>query len=542
VDGSARDDRTQGTERVDGEWVDSERLLAARFPDQVHEPQLLETHISWVVLTGQWAYKVKKPVRFGFVDYSTSELRRRYCDRELELNRRWAPELYRDVVPIFVGAGLAEVGGGEGRLRFGEAGESPRPGERLVDHAVKMFQFTQESLLINRLAAGEVEPRAMERLGLALAQMHAKLPIVSGGEGLARSGSIDPERENFEVLERALPAGDPDREKLVMLRRWSDAAAERLRPLLIARAAGGAVRECHGDLHLGNLLLLDDRFVPFDGIEFSDNLRQIDRWDEVAFLVMELAEHGYERHAHRLVDSYAEAADDYEGLGLLRYYLVGRAMVRAKVDHLRQRQVAEGSGGGDVLSAAGRRYIAYACGVTGPRPRELWMTWGLSGSGKSTQAARLVEQRGYVRIRSDVQRKRLAGIDPWQREKGEGVAPDIYTAAMNERTYGKLLELARVVLEAGFGVVVDATFLGRGQREPFIRLAREVGVPAACLVCRAEPEELERRLKGRDGDPSDATWEVMLAQRSRAEEPVSEEGARVVDAADLAWDGASGAA
>ena len=165
---------------------------------------------------------------------------------------------------------------------------------------------------------------------------------------------------------------------------------------------------------------------------------------------------------------------------------------------------------------------------------------GLSGSGKSTQAARLVEQRGYVRIRSDVQRKRLAGIDPWQREKGEGVAPEIYTAAMNERTYGKLLELARVVLEAGFGVVVDATFLGRGQREPFIRLAREVGVPAACLVCRADPQELERRLKGRDGDPSDATWEVMLAQRLRAEEPVSEEGARVVDAADLDWDGAGG--
>lgn len=192
------------------------------------------------------------------------------------------------------------------------------------------------------------------------------------------------------------------------------------------------------------------------------------------------------------------------------------------------------------MSAAGRRYIAYACGVTQKRPRELWMTWGLSGSGKSTQAARLVEQRGYVRVRSDVQRKRLAGLDPWQGEPGEGVAADIYTASMNERTYAKLLELARVVLEAGIGVVVDATFLGRVQREPFIRLAREVGVPAACLVCRADPEELGRRLKGREGDPSDATWEVMLAQRSRAEEPETAEGARVVDAADLAWDGASG--
>lgn len=535
MNGSARDDARQGTEPLDGE-----RLLAAHFPDPAYEPQLLETHISWIVLTGPWAYKVKKPVRFGFVDYSTLELRRRCCDRELELNRRWAPELYRDVVPIFARDGFAGVGDGQSHLRFGKAGESPRPGERLVDHAVKMLQFAQGSLLINRLAAGEVEPRAMERLGVALARMHASLPVVAGGEGLARSGSIDPERENFDVLERALPAGDPDRERLVMLRRWSDAAAERLRPLLIARAAGGAVRECHGDLHLGNLLLLDGRFVPFDGIEFSDKLRQIDRWDEVAFLVMELAEHGYVRHAHRLVDAYAEAADDYEGLGLLRYYLVGRAMVRAKVDHLRQRQVALESGGGDVLSAAGRRYIAYACGVTEQRPRELWMTWGLSGSGKSTQAARVVEQRGYVRIRSDVQRKRLVGIDPWQREKGEGVAADLYTATMNERTYAKLLELARVVLEAGFGVVVDATFLGRGQREPFVRLARELGVPAVCLVCRADPEELERRLKGRDGDPSDATWEVMVAQRSRAEEPVSAEGARMVDAADLAWDGASG--
>jgi len=538
--------------RVTAEAVTfGQQLLKAIFPHEITQPRLLETHISWVILTGAWAYKVKKPVRFDFLDYSTPELRERFCLRELEINQAWAPQLYRDVVPIF-----AHGEGTEAAYRFGDCGESPGDGERLVDHAVRMVEFPQSALLSQRLTAGQVSPMQMQSLGRSLAELHQRLPEVPGHRDLVRQGVIGPAWDNLDYLRQHLAADDPDRARCEQIREWTGEELGRLEALLESRARSGRVRACHGDLHLDNLLLLDDRFVPFDGIEFNDSLRDIEGWNEIAFLAMELSEHGFAGHSRRLIDAYAEASDDYEGLKLLRFFLVYRAMVRAKVDLIRQEQLAIGlrdraaDGRGEdaasqgdppspreqqvaetapQLSAGGKRYLDYALQVLRPGAPELWLTHGLSGSGKSTWSGKLVERRGYVRLRSDVQRKRLAGLDPWS-PSDPADASWLYGRELTSRTYARLSELADEVLRAGRGVVIDAAFLTQAQRQPLLDLAAGADVPAGILVCTATDEELRRRLNGRRGDPSDATVEVLRGQRAQVEPPTADECDRIVSA------------
>ncbi|TVP98572.1 MAG: hypothetical protein EA381_12100 [Planctomycetaceae bacterium] len=523
------------------------QLLKAVFPHETTRPRLLETHISWVILTGEWAYKVKKPVRFDFLDYSTPELREQFCLRELEINRAWAPQFYRDVVPIFACGEESEAA-----YRVGACGESPRDGECLVDHAVRMVEFPQSALLSQRLSSGQVSPVQMHSLGRSLAELHQRLPAVTADADLVRRGVIGPARDNLDYLRQHLAADDPDRGRCEQIGEWTREELGRLEGLLESRARSGRVRACHGDLHLDNLLLLDDQFVPFDGIEFNDSLRQIEGWNELAFLAMELSEHGFAGHARRLIDAYAEAADDYEGLMLLRFFLVYRAMVRAKVDLIRQEQRSSARGEdaaiqGDPpsprerqnaetapkLSTDGRRYLDYAMQVLRPGVPELWLTHGLSGSGKSTWSGKLVERRGYIRLRSDVQRKRLAGLDPWS-PSDPADASWLYGSEWTSRTYERLGELAAKVLRSGRGVVIDAAFLTRAQRQPLLDLAAHADVPAGILVCSASDEELRRRLDGRRGDPSDATVEVLRGQQTLVEPPTADECARIISAE--TWD------
>lgn len=510
-----------------------EQLVDAEFAHDVTRPRLLETHISWVLLTGSWAYKIKKPVRFDFLDYSTTELRERHCWRELEINQTWAPRVYHDVVPIFAKADA--IG-----LRIGTRSEVARGGERLVDHAVKMVEFPQSALLSARLAAGQVETSAMEVLGRELARLHQRLPEVAYQAGLAKRSAVEPARQNLDYLLAQLSADSAARTTCEQLQTWTRREAETLGELLESRARLGFIRECHGDLHLDNLLQLDGRFVPFDGIEFNDAFRQIEGWNEIAFLAMELSEHGYSAHSRRLVDAYAEASSDYAGLALLRYFLVYRALVRAKVDLIREaqrtggneRSPSDGPTGG--LSQAGQRYLDYALEITRPNTPELWLTHGVSGSGKSTQAAKLVERRGHFRLRSDVQRKLLAGLDPWQPRDVHALST-LYADEMTNRTYDRLKAVAEEVLRAGWGVVVDATFLTRAQRRPLLALADELRLPAAILVCCADEAELTKRLEQRQADPSDATVEVLRRQFDQVEPPTDDECDRIV-LADEGWE------
>lgn len=497
------------------------RMLQARFPHAATELELLETHISWVILTGAWAYKLKKPLRLDFLDYSTVDKRLQFCRREVEVNRVWAPDLYLGVVPIFEG---------DDRLRVGAVDEQPREQERVLDHAVLMRQFPQSALLSEQLKSGEISPDDMEQLATELAVLHRRSETVGEPPDLVQRAAVEPALENFRYLRESLAAGDPHRPAVERLDAWTRAALDGLVPLMQRRVRQGRLRNCHGDLHLENVLYLDGRFVLFDGIEFSDVLRQIDVLSELAFLAMELTEHGYAPHAHLLVNRYLEATEDYEGLSLLRYYLVYRAMVRAKVDLIRERQRAdqqnrepgEGGSAAATFSAAGQQYIRYAERAASPEPARLWITYGPSGSGKSFAAERVIRSRGGLRLRSDVVRKRLGGCDPWTRPQA-GQLASLYSPEMTQRTYERLLQWAGQVLTAGFSVIVDATFLKREQRTAFRALAERLGVEFAILLCDAPLDELRRRILARGADPSDATLEVLDAQLAAAEPPADEE-------------------
>jgi aminoglycoside phosphotransferase family enzyme len=388
-----------------------ERMLNAVFPHSLETLELLETHISWVVLTGRYAYKFKKPIRLDFLDYSTLQLRKKYCDRELQLNMVWASEIYLDVVPVF------ET---NGALRVGVAEDVCRSGEVLVDYAVRMNQFPQSALLANQLAAGSVTPAMIEPLGEEIAVLHQRLDSVAYSDTLVSGGAIDPAIANCDHLIDQLSEDDPDRQRAEMIKRWTVDSIDRLRCTMERRAKIGMIKKCHGDLHLGNILFLDGKFIPFDGIEFNDAFSQVEGLDEIAFLVMELSEHGYRQHARRLINRYVETTSDYESLVLLRYFLVYRAMVRAKVDMIRQTQQSHHAENQSAsvrprLSTDGRRYLDYAEFAQDNAARELWITFGLSGSGKSTASNQVIETHGFFRVRSDVQRKLIACRDPFEK-------------------------------------------------------------------------------------------------------------------------------
>ncbi|HMP79831.1 MAG TPA: AAA family ATPase [Pirellulaceae bacterium] len=485
-----------------------QRLLRAAFPHPVETLELMETHISWVILTGPWAYKIKKPVRFDFLDYSTPAQRLHFCQRELELNRIWAGDLYQDVVAI-----IASSTG----LRIAPLGEPIESDERVIDYAVRMKQFPQTALLAAQLVAGHVTSRDMETLADELADTHRRTPPIEQTPESAQAAAIRPTLDNFSFLLDKL-LSDDTRQAVIRIRDWTRAQTAELGSTFSERATQGRVRQCHGDLHLNNLLYLEQEFLPFDGIEFNDQLSQIDVVNDIAFLAMELSEHQYRPHAYRFRNRYFEVTEDYAGLRLLPFYLVYRAMVRAKVDLIRQLQQ---SGGAQTnLSDAGRRYVQYAQYVMDRPEPELWITFGPSGSGKSTEALKFVEQQGFFRLRADVVRKRLAGRDPFDATPTHELSL-MYGPDMTRRTYNRLGELAQLVLAAGYRVIVDATFLKVAQRMDFARLAETLGVTFRILVCEAPPRELERRLKARERDPSEATIDVLRNQLQSLE-PLSE--------------------
>lgn len=500
-------------------------MLSADFPHAVDQIELLETHISWVILTGQYAYKLKKPLRLDFLDYSTLQLRKKYCDRELQINKAWAASIYKDVVPIFEHSG---------KLRVGIANDQSRDGETIVDYAVMMNQFPQSALLAEQLKSGSITPAVIEPLGEEIADLHQRLESVAYHDSLVLGGAIDPAIENCDYLLSQLSIVDPDHARAEKIKQWTLDSIEQLQPLMERRARRGSVIGCHGDLHLGNILYLENRFVPFDGIEFNEAFSQVEGLDEIAFLTMELSEHGYRSHARRLVNRYLEATSDYEGLCLLRYFLVYRSMVRAKVDMIRQAQCFQSNLSGEQadhprLSPAGRQYLDYAESILEKPSPELWITYGLSGSGKSTASSKVIQSHGFFRVRSDVQRKLIACRDPFE-QTAKCDLPKLYSGEMTTLTYQRLLTIADQILQSGFGVIVDAAFLRQDLRQPFQDLAGQHQVPFRILACEAAPEEMKTRLANRGADPSDADASVLESQIKNAQPPSGTEIEFVVPA------------
>ena len=476
-------------------------LEPARYPGDVQRVELVQTHISWVLLAGDFAYKIKKPVKLSFLDFSTLKLRQRYCENELRLNRRFAPDLYLEVLAI------------------GNTPQDPQWGASStpIDYAVKMRRFDEAGRLDRVCARGELLPRHLSDLADALSAFHRAAAVAPPDSVFgAPAQVIAPMRDNFDALLEGLPTADlPGR--LKALSDWTEAQFAELTPLLQARKQAGWVRECHGDLHLANLVLIDGRVRMFDGIEFNDRLRWIDVASEVAFTYVDLIAHQQSGLANWFIDEYLSRTGNYEAAALLRFYSVYRAMVRAKVAAIRTRQTQDD--GREALA-----YIALAERLTRPPAARLVITHGLSGCGKTVVSNQLLlsdPHASTLRLRSDVERKRLAGLSGTERS-GAPLNEGIYAANSHGLTYDHLLEQARRLLRAGWSVVVDATFLRRTDRDAFSALARECHVAFSILAPQATPKQLRERILARQAlgqDASEATLDV-LAQQMRTLEPL----------------------
>ncbi len=458
----------------------------------VSKVELVETHVSWVFLTGRYAYKVKKPVKLPFVDFSTLALRKRFCEEELRVNRRLAPELYLAVVPI------------------GGAPSAPNVGRKpAFEYAVKMREFATADRLDRRLAAKRVPKAAFAELGSALARFHSSLPPVRGiaaGEiGAAALRNID---------ELADYLGRGRQRELALLRAWTERQCAGLAPIFARRAAAGAHRECHGDLHLQNLLWRDGKIMAFDALEFDRKLRDIDVVSEVAFVAMDLRAHGRTDLAYELLNRYLEVGGDYEGVEALPFYLVYRALVRAKVAAIKRAQSA--ADGHDA-----ERYLATALELHAPKKPLLIITRGLSGSGKTFLTDELVSRVPAIRVRSDLERKRLHGLASSARS-GSALGAGLYTAAASRRTYAALGEIADRLLRNGQNAIVDATFLRRHERLEFLQVAAANAARFVILECTASPEELRKRVRERGQARRDASEAdlAVLEHQLATEEPL----------------------
>ena len=479
-------------------------LRVEAYPHAVDKVEKVETHISWVFLAGAFVYKVKKPVDFGFVDFSTEAKRRYFCHEELRLNRRLAPRWYLEVVPIVYRQNTWFVGG-EGEV---------------VDHAVKMRRFPEHSRLDRLAAAGCLDPAQIDAVIRRIAAFHGAIPAAdvssSYGEPLQ---VLQPMLDNIATLSQCLQEAPPVQQVLAM-ESWIRQCFEALQGHLRHRKATGYIRECHGDLHLGNMAWVEGEPLIFDCLEFNPALRWIDVSSELAFFLMDLDDRGRRDLSRRALDLYLQSTADYAGLPLLRFYQHYRALVRAKVACLRwSQQQREHPAGAqqDVEPQHVMEYVRLAESYMRPLSPGVIITVGFSGSGKTRLTSALLEQFDVIRVRSDVERKRLAGLEPEQRS-GSQVDAGIYQSRFTEVTYQRLAHIAEEALKAGWPVLVDATFLSAGYRSRFQRLAEAYGVPFVILFVDAPREVLFERVRRRlqrGGDASEATAEVLESQLQR---------------------------
>ncbi len=504
--------RAQPPERT-ARLVDALRTRQC-YPHPVDRVEVVETHISYVLLAGDHAYKIRKPVRLPFLDFSTLEARRRDCEEEVRLNRRTAPALYLDVAAI---AGEAQA------PRIGGAGA-------ILEYAVHMRRFDQEALLDRMARARSLEPAHVEALARAVARLHA-----GAGRAGAASPYGTPERvltdalDNFHDIE-ALDKGERALPRLEDLREWALAEHRALAPHFAERRSDGFVRECHGDLHLGNVVLLEGEPVPFDCVEFQPRLRWIDVMSDVAFVAMDLDRHGLPALAARFVNAYLEETGDYAGLALLRYYAVYRAMVRAKVACIRAHEAGIAEARRRQAREALAADLAVAHRLAHRSRPALVLMHGLSGSGKTWVSQQLVDALGAVRVRSDVERKRRHGLASLQASASPPGA-GLYTSSEDRLTYARLGELASWVLAAGYPAIVDATFLRRAERDAFRALASAAGASFTIATCVAPEPILASRVASRAAggkDASEAGLAVLERQRARAEPLARDEAAHAV--------------
>ncbi len=494
---------------TDKDPLQSQRELVAAlyrpgfYPHPVDSIKVIETHISWVILAGDYAYKLKKSINLGFLDFSTLEKRRHCCAEEVRLNRRTAPEIYIDVVDI-CGSVLEP--------QF--AGDSPA-----IEVAVRMHRFARDEELDVLLASGHLTSADMRELAASVAAFHSGTGRSCDGKSGTPAMVLEQALQNFTQIE--LLSLEPERQaRLNQLRAWTEAEHTRLAPLIVERMRQGFVRECHGDLHLSNMVRHAGHIVAFDCIEFNPQLRWIDVINDFAFTLMDLRRRDRPDLARAALNAYLEHSGDYQALALLPFFLVYRALVRAKVAALRACQAGLTSADRQLSLADCDAYLDLAIACTQPCRPLLIITHGLSGSGKTHASNMLIEVRDWVRMRSDVERKRLAGLRPLDASTLAD-RHSLYSAAATARVYTHLAELAASLLATGTAVLVDAAFLKRRQRDDFRVLAARLGAGFAILATHADYAELVRRIaaRARAGvDASEATVDVLETQVRRQEQ------------------------
>jgi uncharacterized protein len=459
----------------------------------------IETHISEVFLVGGRVFKLKRAVKFPYLDFSTPAKRKAAAEEELRLNRRTAPSIYLGL------AAVTRAADGALELRMdagGKSGEAPEA----IEWLVAMRRFPQEALLDAMAARGELPVALMEEVAEAVAAFHEEAEVVTrlgGAEGMRHAAA------GVRGAFAEIAAGDPeifDAAAVASLTDADDAATARLGPLLEARKAAGRVRHCHGDLHLRNIAMISGRPAPFDCIEFSEEIACVDVLYDLAFLLMDLWHRELPAHANATLNRYLEITRDYEGLAALPLFLASRAAIRAHVTAT----VAFGEMGEkrDRHVEEARAYLALGNMLIAPPLPRLIAVGGLPGSGKTTIARALAPEvlpvPGAVVLRSDVIRKALAGVDPLTR-----LGPAGYTEEMTVRTYATVRDRAAAVLAAGHSVVADAVHARPDERAAIEAVAAEAGVPFTGLWLEAPAAKLEARVEGRGPDASDATAAVV---------------------------------
>jgi len=483
--------------------VIQEMLKPGFYPHPVQEPiKLIQTHVSYVLLTGNYAYKLKKAVNFGFLDYSTLELREHFCRQELEMNKRGAAEIYLEVLPITQTDNQLELGGS------GEA----------VEYTLKMCQFPQDNLLINLFQQGKLTKEMVEDLGRLVAQFHSKCPtndyILSFGEVGQVRQAFD---ENYEQTAKYIGLAQTQAQ-FDATKEFTDNFFATKQEVLASRVNNRWIRECHGDLHLGNICLWHDKILLFDCIEFNEPFRFVDVMYDVAYGVMNFLVGSRPDLANAYLNTYLEESGDWEGLQVLPLYVSRQAYVRAKITSFLLDDSGVPAADKEQAKVTASQYYKMASDCSKLGQGSLIIMSGVSGSGKSTVAKKIAHQSNAIHVRSDAVRKHLAGVSLSERG-GE----DLYTSEMTEKTYSRLLELGVLLASAGYSVILDAKYDRQSLRKPVIAAAEKHHLPLQILHCTAPEEILRDRLNSRTGDVSDATANLLTSQLATAESFTEEE-------------------
>ena len=506
--------------------------LPESYPHPVEVITTIETHISVVFLTGQYAYKLKKPVDFGFLNFTQMQDRKRFCQQELRLNRRTAPDLYLEVLPIYEYP--------DGRIQFNPPKNQTLPIKSIepiepIDYLVKMNQFEPNAVLGRYLTHNTLSSEQEKQLAQQIAQLHLQSNKVDAASHLGEPETIlQPMLDNFSTLLEN--CNGTYKQRLALLLDWTHLRFEHLRPLLIKRKQEGLVRECHGDLHLDNITLIDDKPTLFDGIEFNDEFRWIDGISDLAFLLIDLDFREQSGFKRRLFSQYMKLTGDYSAIELLSFYRVYRSLVRAKISALRFNQLDQKSSEYQHYRRITLQYVEQAerdaFNIEKP---QLILLQGVSGSGKSYLSKQLLEQIDAVVISSDIERKRLFGVDALHRVT-EQEKQALYAPTMSQKTYQRLQDLATEILSLGVSVIVDATFLKQQHRTPFYQLADALGFDSKVIYISTEESTAKQAIELRqslNNDPSDADVSVMMNQLKVLQPPTPTENALTLKANEL---------